>query len=77
MNTDRRKFFTSIALGVGATAFPNFIKDMDDMQPVNLNTNIDPKKLSNWFKKLKVNIESFMMEVNLIIHFQSFGIGLS
>ena len=43
MNTDRRKFFTSIALGVGATAFPNFIKDMDDMQPVNLNTNIDPK----------------------------------
>ena len=53
MNTDRRKFFTSIALGVGATAFPNFIKDMDDMQPVNLNTNIDPKKLSNWFKKIK------------------------
>ena len=53
MNTDRRKFFTSIALGVGATAFPNFIKNMDDMQPVNLNTNIDPKKLSNWFKKIK------------------------
>ena len=40
-------------MGVGATAFPNFIKDMDDMQPVNLNTNIDPKKLSNWFKKIK------------------------
>ena len=53
MNTDRRKFFTSIALGVGATAFPNFIKDMDDMQPVNLNTNIDPKKLANWFKNIK------------------------
>ena len=77
MNTDRRKFFTSIALGVGATAFPNFIKDMDDMQPVNLNTNIDPKNFQIGSKKLKVNIESFMMEVNLIIHFQSFGIGLS
>ena len=41
-------------MGVGATAFPNFIKDMDDMQPVNLNTNIDPKKLSNWFKKISL-----------------------
>ena len=29
MNFDRRNFFTSIALGVGATAFPNFTKDFD------------------------------------------------
>ena len=29
MNSDRRKFFTSIALGVGATAFPNFVEDFE------------------------------------------------
>ena len=36
MNFDRRNFFTSIALGVGATAFPNFIKDFDKLKPVNI-----------------------------------------
>ena len=40
MKSDRRKFFTSIALGVGATAFPNFIKDFDDLEPVSSDTEI-------------------------------------
>ena len=40
MNYDRRKFFTSIALGVGATAFPNFIEDFDQLDPVKANTEI-------------------------------------
>ena len=41
MSTSRRKFVTSITLGVGATAFPNFIENFNNLEPVNLNTNIN------------------------------------
>lgn len=53
MKHDRRKFFTSIALGVGATAFPNFIKDFDDLEPVSSETKIKSNELNNWFDKIK------------------------
>ena len=53
MNSSRRKFVTSIALGVGATAFPNFIKDFDNLEPVNLNTAINTNELLSWFNKIK------------------------
>ncbi len=45
MNSSRRKFVTSIALGVGVTAFPNFIEDFDNLEPVNLNTAINTNEL--------------------------------
>ena len=53
MKSDRRKFFTSIALGVGATAFPNFIKDFDDLEPVSSDTEIKLNELDNWFDNIK------------------------
>ena len=53
MKPDRRKFFTSIALGVGATAFPNFIKDFDNLEPVSLETQIKSNELNNWFDNIK------------------------
>ena len=53
MNYDRRKFFTSIALGVGATAFPNFIEDFDQLDPVKTSTDINQEDVSLWFKKIK------------------------
>lgn len=53
MNYDRRKFFTSIALGVGATAFPNFIDDFDQLDPVKTSTDINQEDVSLWFKKIK------------------------
>ena len=53
MKSDRRKFFTSIALGVGATAFPNFIKDFEDLEPVSAETLIKSNELSNWFDNIK------------------------
>ena len=53
MKPDRRKFFTSIALGAGATAFPNFIKDFDNLKPVSLETQIKSNELNNWFDKIK------------------------
>ena len=53
MNSDRRKFFTSIALGVGASAFPNFVEDFENLETVNSNSTINPDELSNWFKKIK------------------------
>ena len=53
MDFDRRKFFTSIALGVGATAFPNIMNDFENLKPVNTNSKINPKELSNWFKRIK------------------------
>jgi hypothetical protein len=53
MNSSRRKFVTSIALGVGATAFPNFIEDFDNLEPVNLNTAINTNELLSWFNKIK------------------------
>ena len=55
MNYDRRKFFTSMALGVGATAFPNFIKEFDQLEPVQISSAIDQKDISIWFKKIKGN----------------------
>ena len=53
MKSDRRKFFTSIALGVGATAFPNFIKDFDNLEPVSSETQIKSNELNNWFDNIK------------------------
>ena len=53
MNYDRRKFFTSIALGVGATAFPNFIEDFDQLDPVKTSTEINQEDVSLWFKEIK------------------------
>lgn len=53
MKPDRRKFFTSIALGVGATAFPNFIKDFDNLEPVSSETQIKSNELNNWFDNIK------------------------
>ena len=53
MKPDRRKFFTSIALGAGATAFPNFIKDFDNLKPVSLETQIKSNELNNWFDNIK------------------------
>jgi len=53
MKSDRRKFFTSIALGVGATAFPNFIKDFENLDPVNSETLIKSNELSNWFDNIR------------------------
>ena len=53
MSTSRRKFVTSITLGVGATAFPNFIENFNNLEPVNLNTNINSNELSSWFDKIK------------------------
>ena len=46
MNYDRRKFFTSIALGVGATAFPNFIEDFDQLDPVKTTSDINQEDIS-------------------------------
>ena len=46
MNSDRRKFFTSIALGVGATAFPNFVEDFENLEPVNSNSRINSENKS-------------------------------
>ena len=53
MNLDRRDFFTTITLGVGASAFPNFMNEFNELQPVKLNSNIDMNDLSNWFNKIK------------------------
>jgi len=53
MNFDRRNFFTSIALGVGATAFPNFIKDFDKLKPVNISSQLNDQTASEWFKNIK------------------------
>lgn len=53
MSTSRRKFVTSITLGVGASAFPNFIENFNNLEPVNLNTNINSNELSSWFDKIK------------------------
>ncbi len=53
MSISRRNFFSSIALGVGASAFPNFVKEFGELEPVNINSNINLKELSDWFKKIK------------------------
>ena len=53
MSTSRRKFVTSITLGVGATAFPNFIENFNNLEPVNLNTNINSNELQVGLTKLK------------------------
>ena len=39
--------------GVGATAFPNFIKDFDNLEPVSSETQIKSNELNNWFDNIK------------------------
>ena len=53
MNIDRRNFFTSIALGVGASAFPNFITDFDKLKPVKIPSQLNNEMVSKWFKNIK------------------------
>ena len=53
MNSDRRKFFYVFGSWCWSYAFPNFVEDFENLEPVNSNSRIDPKDLSNWFKKIK------------------------
>jgi intracellular sulfur oxidation DsrE/DsrF family protein len=53
MKIDRRNFFSTMALGVGATAFPNFLNNFDNMKEVKGTSDINVEELSQWLKKIK------------------------
>ncbi|MGA0049310.1 MAG: Tat (twin-arginine translocation) pathway signal sequence containing protein [Flavobacteriaceae bacterium] len=53
MENTRRNFFTTLAIGLGASAFPNFLKDFNNLEPVLVNSNINENEASTWFKGIK------------------------
>lgn len=53
MKIDRRNFFSTLALGVGATAFPNFLSDFENLREVKAGALINNEELTEWFNNIK------------------------
>ena len=53
MIIDRRNFFSTLALGVGATAFPNFLSDFENLKEVQAGAPINNEELTEWFNNIK------------------------
>lgn len=53
MENNRRNFFATLALGLGASAFPNYLKDFDNLEPVLVDSGTKENVTSNWFKGIK------------------------
>ena len=56
MKIDRRNFFSTLALGVGATAFPNFLSDFENLKEVQAGAPINKEELTEGSIILKVSI---------------------